>query len=363
MALVPGSHLGPYEVIAPLGAGGMGEVYRARDTRLGRDVAVKQSHELFSVRFEREARAIAQLNHPHICTLHNVGPDYLVMELVEGETLANLVKRGPFTISDVLKYGAQIAAALAAAHAKGIVHRDLKPANIMITKAGAKVFDGREGGCANRSLRVGSGAVRDGNGKATDARSAACYRPAPPQLARSIEHCLAPDPNERWQSARDVTAALELVALPTVEAAPARSRSWKPMAAAGVLVAVAAAAGAAAYFSRPATQPGAFRFTISPPDGTVFAPAFEAGVPALSPDGRSVAFVADGSRGRQLWVRSIDAFDARPLPGTEDAIGVFWSPDSRMVGFSARGTTRIVDLAGGQPQPIARQRERRSMES
>src|ERR1700682_896998 len=133
--------LGPYRIESKLGAGGMGEVYRAVDTRLGRAVAVKIAQKQFIQRFEREARAISSLNHPHICTLYDVGPNYLVMELVEGETLATLLKKGPLPMEMVLRYGSQIASALAAAHAQGITHRDLKPANIMITKGSVKVLD------------------------------------------------------------------------------------------------------------------------------------------------------------------------------------------------------------------------------
>src|SRR5277367_2409063 len=133
--VIAGSRLGPYRIEALLGQGGMGQVFRAADTRLGREVAIKVSQERFTDRFEREARAIAALNHPNICTLHDVGPNYFVMELVEGETLAAKLKQGPMPIEMVGRYGAQIAAALAEAHEKGIVHRDLKPGNIMIAKS------------------------------------------------------------------------------------------------------------------------------------------------------------------------------------------------------------------------------------
>src|SRR5437762_2506934 len=142
MPLAPGTHLGPYEILSQLGAGGMGEVYRARDPRLGRDVAIKGSAERFSERFEREARAVAALNHPNICTLHDVGPDYLVMELVEGPTLAERIKEGPIPLDEALGIARQIADALEAAHDKGIVHRDLKPGNVKINSEGAvKVLD------------------------------------------------------------------------------------------------------------------------------------------------------------------------------------------------------------------------------
>ena len=136
-----GAELGPYRIEALLGSGGMGQVFRARDTRLDRNVAVKVSRAPFQARFEREARAIAKLNHQHICTLYDVGSNYLVMELVEGETLAERLKKGPLPLALVLKYATQIADALAAAHARGIIHRDLKPQNIMLVKHGVKVLD------------------------------------------------------------------------------------------------------------------------------------------------------------------------------------------------------------------------------
>src|SRR5437879_5014001 len=139
--LAAGASLGPYRIESKLGEGGMGQVFRAVDTRLGRAVAIKTTREQFTTRFEREARAIASLNHPNICTLHDVGPNYLVMELVEGETLAERLKSGPLPMNTALPYASQIAAALAEAHAKGIVHRDLKPGNIMIAKSGIKVLD------------------------------------------------------------------------------------------------------------------------------------------------------------------------------------------------------------------------------
>jgi len=151
MHLAPGTHLGPYEIKAPLGAGGMGEVYRARDTRLERTVAIKilpahlSSDPVRKQRFEREAKTISSLNHPHICTLYDVGhqdgTDYLVMECLEGETLAKRLEKGPLPLEQVLKYGSQIADALDNAHRGGVVHRDLKPGNIMLTSTGAKLLD------------------------------------------------------------------------------------------------------------------------------------------------------------------------------------------------------------------------------
>ena len=152
MALQPGKRLGPYEIVSPLGAGGMGEVYRGRDTRLERDVAIKvlpqhlASNPQFKQRFEREARTISSLNHPHICTLHDIGRadeiDYLVMEYLEGETLARRLEKGALPTAQVLRYGMEVADALDKAHRRGVVHRDLKPGNIMLTpQSGAKVLD------------------------------------------------------------------------------------------------------------------------------------------------------------------------------------------------------------------------------
>src|ERR1700694_2557016 len=151
MSLAPGTKLGPYEIGAPLGAGGMGEVYRARDTRLDRTVAIKilpaqlSSDPVRKQRFDREAKAISSLNHPHICVLHEVGHQdgivYLVMECIEGETLAKRLEKGPLPLEQILKYGMQLADALDKAHRSGVVHRDLKPANIMLTPSGAKLLD------------------------------------------------------------------------------------------------------------------------------------------------------------------------------------------------------------------------------
>src|SRR5438105_4772003 len=151
-AMTSGARVGPYELVEAIGAGGMGEVWKARDTRLNRTVAVKFSQEQFSERFEREARAVAALNHPHICTLHDVGPNYLVMEYIQGQPL-----KGPLPLDQALKYGAQICDALDAAHRQGITHRDLKPGNILVTKSGIKLLDF---GLAKRSRdALGGGAT------------------------------------------------------------------------------------------------------------------------------------------------------------------------------------------------------------
>ena len=147
MALSPGEKLGPYEILAPFGAGGMGEVYKARDSRLDRAVAIKVLPELIAkredprARFEREARAVASLNHPHIRTLHDIGPGYMVMELIEGETLAARIEKGALPLDQALKFAAEIADALDRAYRAGVTHRDVKPQNIMLTRDGVKVLD------------------------------------------------------------------------------------------------------------------------------------------------------------------------------------------------------------------------------
>ena len=259
--LAIGAQLGPYRILSPLGSGGMGRVYKAVDTRLDRAVAIKMSEESLKGRFEREARAISALNHAHICTLYDVGPNYLVMELVEGETLAARLRQGTLSIDQVLQYGAQIADALAAAHAQGIIHRDLKPGNIMVTKTGVKVLDfglakltrsadalpkqaatstasqaiigtlaymapeqleGKE--CDARTDIFALGLVlcematrkrvMQGDSQAALIAEIMRFEPVLPQgipekLAHVIERCLARDPENRWQSARDVNAELE----------------------------------------------------------------------------------------------------------------------------------------------------------
>src|SRR5215813_8655127 len=224
-----GARLGPYRIETKLGEGGMGEVYRAIDTRLGRPVAIKTTREQFSARFAREARAISALNHPNICTLHDVGPHYLVMELVEGDTLATRLKNGPVPLNTALQYAAQMAAALVEAHAKGIVHRDLKPGNIMIGKTGVKVLDfglaSLRGDPTITAERIVMGtpaymAPEQREGKPADARTdiygfgwvlyemltGARVGPQRKRIrSRKLEsivaRCLEEDPKRRWQSA------------------------------------------------------------------------------------------------------------------------------------------------------------------
>ena len=281
MRLTPGDKLGPYEIAAPIGKGGMGEVYRATDTRLSRAVAIKVSSREFNDRFEREARAISALNHPNICTLYDIGPNYLVMELVEGELLSKIIERGPLPLDKALSYAVQIVDALAAAHAKGIIHRDLKPGNIIITRNGAKVLDfglaklGSERLPSETLETITEPITRAGTtlgtlyymapeqveGKSTDERSdlfsfgvvlyemvtgqrpftgdtqaavlASMLKDQPPPMShrqsatpraleRVVRKCLEKKPEDRWQSAPDLKTGLELIDL---EAPPVSTAS------------------------------------------------------------------------------------------------------------------------------------------
>jgi tRNA A-37 threonylcarbamoyl transferase component Bud32/tetratricopeptide (TPR) repeat protein len=264
-----GASLGPYRIEGKLGEGGMGEVFRAVDTRLGRPVAIKIAHEQFSDRFEREARAISALNHPNICTLHDVGPNYLVMELVEGETLAARLKNGPLPVPTVLLYGSQIAAALGEAHGKGIIHRDLKPGNIMAGKSGVKVLDfglariAQDETVTASHMIVGTPAYmapEQRAGEAGDARSdiyafgCGLYEMStgtrmgpqrksvrPRKLEKIIDRCLEEDPQRRWQSAAELQRQLAAVS-------PGRHGVPTAIAASALL---ALSAVAYVYFHRP----------------------------------------------------------------------------------------------------------------
>jgi eukaryotic-like serine/threonine-protein kinase len=265
-----GTRLGPYRIESKLGEGGMGQVFRAVDTRLGRAVAIKITYQQFSSRFEREARAISSLNHPNICILHDVGPNYLVMELVEGETLAARLKQGPLSIEMVRHYGGQIAAALAEAHAKGIVHRDLKPGNIMIAKSTVKVLDfglatsGEDEPLTTSRMVMGTPAYmspEQREGKPTDARtdiySFGCVlfemstgarigsqrrRLPSPKLEKIVSRCVQEDPADRWQLVADLEPELAGI---SPAAAP-----WKRIVA-GAAALAAVSAGAWFYLHRP----------------------------------------------------------------------------------------------------------------
>jgi Tol biopolymer transport system component len=360
--LAVGAELGPYRIEAPIGAGGMGQVFRAIDTRLGRKVALKTCREQFSARFEREARAISALNHPHICTLHDVGLNYLVMELVEGPTLAERLKQGPLPMDSVLRYGAQIADALAAAHARGIVHRDLKPGNIMLAKSGVKVLDFGLAKSMQDETLTGSQAVmgtpaymapEQREGKECDARTdiytlglilqeMAGAKRLPDNLPEGLRHvidqCLDVDPEQRWQSARDIRAELDWVARPKAPAPVNGNNKWIWIAAIAMVI---AGVFAFAYFTRQLPDTAAARFSFSP---TFQAKALDV---AVSPDGRRIAF-ADTTGGSALWLRSIDSFTAEALPGTDGAIRPFWSFDGRSLGFFSSRQLRRVEASDRQ---------------
>jgi serine/threonine protein kinase len=392
MSLSAGTKLGPYEILAPLGAGGMGEVYRARDSRLGREVALKVSQERFSDRFEREARAVAALNHPNICHLYDVGPDYLVMEYIEGSPL-----KGPLALDRVLSYAAQICDALDAAHTKGITHRDLKPANILVTKQGIKLLDfglAKIGPAVpaedtTRTMALtGKGEILGTlfymsperlNQQEADARSdifsfglvlyemltgkrafdgksqasviaAILERPAPsvsdvapPTLERVLRRCLAKDPENRWQSARDLKAALELV-VPETGAPQATPRSRWYLTAIAVLTLLAAGLAALMWLRRPAVVAGPrVKVTLEVPADQEWTR------PAFSPNGTKIAFATrDG-----MVIRAVDSLDTLPikLGGLPGAIA--WSPDSQWLAYHRSGELRKVSISGGEPYTIA----------
>jgi eukaryotic-like serine/threonine-protein kinase len=428
--LAIGSRLGPHEILARIGAGGMGEVYRARDTRLDRIVAIKviplhlADRSELRERFEREARTIASLNHPHICTLFDVGQhdgtDYLVMEYLEGETLAQRLIKGSLPLNQVLQYAIEIADALDKAHRKGVTHRDLKPGNIMLTKSGTKLLDfglaklRQEAAPANappsqaptlsQSLTafgtiVGTlpyMAPEQLEGKQVDARTdifafgAVVYEMAtgkrafagksdasviakiletdpppisslqpmtPPALDRTVTTCLAKDPDERWQAASDLARELKWIAdsgsdPATAASTPAR-RWWIAGIAAALVLAALAGGWLVSRFRQPATDASVLRVSINPPDGGAFFFGTALGGIALSPDGKTAAFIATVSGETALWVRPLNGTGAYMLPGTDGAYYPFWSPDSKSIAFfEANNTLQRIDLAGGTPSTI-----------
>ena len=390
-----GERLGPYQILEATGAGGMGEVWKARDTRLDRIVAIKISKDQFSERFEREARAVAALNHPHICQLYDVGPNYLVMEFIEGTPL-----KRPLPIEKAVEYAGQILEALDAAHRKGITHRDLKPANILVTKQGIKLLDFglakqtaplKEDGATLTQALTSQGQIlgtlqymspEQLQGKETDARSdlfsfgcvlyemltgkrafegesaasviAAILErePAPltaaPPLDRVVRRSLAKDPDQRFQTARDLKAALTwALEQPPPSAGVKKGRRWWWIAAAA-LVAIGGLDGwSIAHFRQPPADDRVFRLQIDPPEGGRFAFGANVGGISLSPDGRTAAFIATVNGKTGLWIRPLDGTTARLIPGTEDATYPFWSPDSNSVDFFAADKLQRVDLAGG----------------
>ena len=435
MAILPGSRLGPYEISSAIGAGGMGEVYRARDTRLNRTVAIKVLPEHFAERpglqerFDREAKTIASLNHSHICTLYDVGreggTDYLVMEYIEGETLAQRLTKGPLPLEQALPYAIEIADALDKAHRKGITHRDLKPGNIMLTKAGTKLLDfglakltqgdkpatpytelptqkdaitaegtilgtlqymapeqieGKEADARTDIFALGLVVYEMATGKkAFEGKSQASLiakiletEPAPisslqpmtpPALDRLVRKCLAKEPEDRWQSAKDLTDELKWTveqshspqaAVATPMPVPQTARPGFFWIAAGVALVAAVAVAAVFYLRRTPGEQRSFRFAVAPPEKHTFpvlsnTPSFL----SISPDGTKLAFVAvDPSEHPMLWVRDLDSQTAQPIPDTDDAQAPFWSPDSRFIAFSDNSSLKKVSVSGGPVQTI-----------
>src|SRR5262245_11373767 len=425
MTLSVGARLGPYEILAPLGVGGMGEVYRARDMNLHREVAVKVL--LPSVagdpdrlaRFSREAHLLASLNHPHIAHVYGLegqdgreGPPVLVMELVDGPTLADRITTGPIGIAEALAIAKQIVEALAAAHEHGIIHRDLKPANIKVRPDGTvKVLDfglakaiepalaadamtsptlshrATEAGiilgtAAYMSPEQAAGKLVDkrsdlwafgvvlfemltrrrpfGGDSAVETMAAAMMKepdwarlpPATPEpIRRLLRRCLEKERTRRLSDASAARLDIEeaLAARPETAGAAPRRAGWPTVAIAGAaLVAGAVIAATAMLLLRHEPEPVVTRLEIATPP-TPLPFSYQF---ALSPDGRALAYVA-GTVTRQLWVRRLDQVAAQPLAGTEASGWPFWSPDGRSLGFFADGKLKRVDLTGGAPQVLA----------
>jgi Tol biopolymer transport system component len=405
MAIVTGTRLGPYEILAPIGAGGMGEVYRARDTNLKRDVALKVLPEAFThdsgrmLRFQREAEVLASLNHPNIATVHGVEEHALVMELVEGES-----PKGPMPFEEAWKIALQIADALEYAHERGIVHRDLKPANIKVTPEGvvklldfglAKAFSDTPdspGSDPSNSPTVTLGATVAGTllgtasymapeqakGKRVDKRAdiwswgVVLYElltgdrlfkgddtadtlaqvltkepdlePVPAQVRKLLRRCLEKNPKQRLRDIGDAPGLLE----DRQEVPPPSHSRLLPWMVAAVLTLALVVVGFL-YFHERVAEPPVLRFFVAPPEKTILLqPAAETGPPVLSPDGQKLAYVATQEDGpRQIWLQSLDALSARPLIGTNNAGYPFWSPDNKWLGFFADGKLKKIDVSGG----------------
>jgi eukaryotic-like serine/threonine-protein kinase len=421
MALPSGTKLGPYEIQSPLGAGGMGEVYRARDVRLARDVAIKilpahlSSNSDAKRRFELEAKAISGLNHPNICTLYDVGHqdglDFIVMEYLAGETLETRLARGPLSLEQALDYGSQIAHGLDKAHRNGIIHRDLKPANIMLTRSGAKLLDfglakaGAQTATATdlTAPTAASSMTHQGvivgtfrymspeqvQGKNLDARSdifslgAVLYEMVTghkafdgksqlsaassilekepesilaiaPLTPASVDHvirrCLAKDPDERWQTARDLASELEWLRKSGGQSSsPAHPRSsgkglWLLWALCGLIAAGLLAGGLLWHSSSGSPQTSYFLAALP----------FTVHDMAIAPNGHTVAAVgfSESERTNFVWLYEIGGKEERKLAETEGASFPFWSPDGKALGFFAEGKLKKVEIAGGPVQVI-----------
>jgi serine/threonine protein kinase/Tol biopolymer transport system component len=440
VTLAAGTRLGAYDVLALIGAGGMGEVYRARDPRLGRDVAIKVLPAGISAdpdrlhRFEQEARSAAALNHPNILAVYDIGTHdgapYIVSELLEGETLRERLTSASLPVRKAIEYAVQIAHGLAAAHEKGIVHRDLKPENIFVTADGrVKILDfglakltqadaavtrlsalpttppntvpgivlGTIGYMAPEQVRglpadhrsdiFAFGSVlyemlsgqRAFRGETTiDAMTAilkedppdlpSAERHIPPALARIVDRCLEKNPAARFKSADDLGFALETLsshsdAGPALKSpAPAFSSSrFAPCLAALMFLSLALVLAAILFVRSPQTAP-MVRFQIPPPAGGIFTGQNSTPRMAISPDGQYIAFTVNLRDGtpEQLWIRRLDALEARPLANTEARLGAaqpvqqpFWSPDSRHVGFFVDALLKKVDIASGAVQTVS----------
>ncbi len=418
MPLNPGTRFGPYEILAPLGAGGMGEVYRARDTQLDREVAIKVLPSAVAddrerlIRFEREAKVLASLNHPNIAQIYGLADSgdtrALVMELVAGSTLSV-----PQPIETALKYAKEIAEALEAAHEKGVTHRDLKPANIMITPEGVvKVLDfglasvpGREdGGDPPNSPTMTMAATRVGMimgtaaymspeqaaGKAVDRRSdiwsfgvvlwetlagtrlfhgetishtladvlrkpidfAKLPASTPVPIEELVKRCLDRDVKTRLQSIGEARIAIQRYAADPnggrVEPRPFGRRRERVWMGLATLFLLTTAL---TFLPRSQETAVPTRFEVRPGGNAILASLISAGRPRISPDGRKLAFVAGTPGGRQMiWVRPLDSVTAQPLAGTEGAGHVFWSWDSQFLAFFADGKLKKV---GATPSSAA----------
>jgi Tol biopolymer transport system component len=417
--LKPGTQLGPYRIVDLIGAGGMGQVYRATDTRLNRTIAIKVLPKAFAddpqfrSRFDREAHVIASLTHPHICALYDVGRyegvDFLVMEYLDGGTLAARLRRGPLPFDQAMTLAIEIVDALTAAHRVGIVHRDLKPGNIILTRTGAKLVDfglakpasGIEGESSLQPTTESSHVTAEGaivgtlqymapeqlEGANADARTdifafgaiayemltgrkafegesqagliAAIMQGEPPAITvdkpltpaavdRIIKTCLAKDPDDRWQNARDLVRELRWVRRNPGIAAGTKA-GWMPWAAAGLL---ALAVAVVWRLTGPAIAPQPTRFRIDPPPGTALPLASQAYSPSISPDGTRLVFQIVHENQPLLAVRSLDVLESQVLVGTEGGRWPFWSPDSRDVAFFVDGKLKKINVSGGPVQTI-----------